>query len=457
MLLSFLFPVIILSEQRFLGAQFRNTFGYFSGNSKASIKILDSALFPAYEGFEFKRGFNVKNSVYFELGIIEDEQNSFRLVAEPFFSLPPEKTEIFIHRFSTEVKFWLINISGGKNTLSLGPGAHNSILLSHNIPPQKFVDMKLYPVELPCIGDFCLGSFMFEGGLLFVEDKTQRFEDPNFLIMRMEWELYFTRWGASRIISFGGKGGWYPRTLQDYFDLLTARVENAIGTCVKIQDPVQRKACEEYWSSRDTNQAVEVYGVIDIERGLRLLFDTSFFDEFLGYFEYGADDLVACWQVEDREIKSCFPLPFSFTDVAWVVGLQGKISSLAFLTEYSWTNKFRKFYSHKNYPLRVEDNYTGIHSGPLSDDFWLRVFWNFSGFYAGGRFHFTSRWRGEEKIFEFGPIFAYDFNGGKKTIGGSLVFMLSQNPDNSKDPFLPSLKRGKFFDVIASLFFSSVF
>lgn len=439
-------------------AEFRSNITFFSGNSKKKFYIQDQILYPAYEGFSVSRGLNFYNSVFFLLSTPEDQDFQWRLVAEPFFSYPsPDSDPLFLHRFSSKLRYKFLAIEGGKDTISLGPGVHNSLLLSHNIRPQNFITPKIENLELPCIGEFCLGSINFLTGFIFSQDETQKFANPTFWIMSFSWDILIFHLGASRIIGFGGKGGWKPKTIKDYFDLFTAKYENAIGTCDWIQDEAEKQKCYDYWIQRDTNQVAQVFGVIKFSE---LLQDS--FEEFSGYFEYGGDDLVACWQVEDRSIKSCFPLPFGFTDAAWVVGLQAIThNQWLFQIEYTWFNKMRKFYAHGNYPMTLKGRYLGAHSGPLSDDVWIKIAKGIDGFYIGGNFHYTSRWSGlyniQEKIYEFGVRFSVDLNGDTNTIGLSPTIYVINNSDVGTNPFEPNFRLGKFVDFSIAFVFISRF
>ncbi len=452
---------IILSEFR-LGAEIRNSLAFFSGNGKKAIFLQDQILFPNYEGFRLSKGLNSYNSILFGI-IYGDEDSHTKILAEPFFSLPRYEP-IFLHRFSFETKIKYFIISGGKDSLSLGPGIHNSILLSHNIEPQKFISGQIKNLPLPCIDNFCFGDVSGLLGLIFVSDPNYKFPDPNFLIMRFEWGISFLRVCVNRIIAFGGKGGSKPRTFQDYIDLFTGRLENASGICKYEEDEAKQQECLQYWMSRDTNQAAGFYLITNIGKILDN-FGIEIFDELVGYYEYAGDDIVACWQVEDKaEGMKCFPVPFKLTDIAWLSGLSGKMGRLSFIAEYAWTNKTRPFYAHHNYPLSVMGMYTGAHTGPFSNDFWTKISGELlDGFYVGGRFHFTIRWNekgstsGEqERVYEFGPILAIDLDE-TSTVGASAGIFLFENPDESSYPFQKKLRKGKFLDFSFSLFFSTRF
>ncbi len=452
---------IILSEFR-LEAEMRSSLAFFSGNGKKAIFLQDQILFPNYEGFKLSKGLNSYNSILFGI-IYGDEDKYTKISAEPFFSLPRYEP-IFLHRFSFETKIKYFIISGGKDSLSLGPGIHNSILLSHNIEPQKFISGQIKNLPLPCIGDFCFGDISGLLGLVFFSDETYKFPNPNLIIMRFDWGISFLRLGANRIIAFGGKGGVKPKTFQDYIDLFTGRLENASGICKYETDEEKKKECWEYWVSRDTNQAAGFYIVSNIGQILNS-FGFEFFDEIVLYYEYAGDDIVACWQVEDKtEGKKCFPIPFKLTDIAWLGGISGKIGKISFVAEYTLTNRSRPFYAHHNYPLSVMGIYTGAHTGPFSNDLWTKISGEIlDGFYLGARFHFTRRWNekgstsGEqEKVYEFGPILAIDLDE-TSTAGVSAGIFLFENPDISSNPFQKKLRKGKFLDFSFSLFFSTRF
>ncbi len=451
----------------YLGAEFRNSVSYFSGNSRSFFRVQDHILFPLYEGFYIKSGFNLMNSVLFVFMSSENDENGLKVIAEPFFSQPEKK--LYLHRFFSGFRYGILGLYGGRETVKLGPGIHNSLLLSHNISPQDFVALELKDISLPCPFGFCLGKLTAFASILFVNDESQKFPNPNFFLTRLDWKISFLQLGAQRIIAFDGRGGFFPKTFQDFLDLLTARVENAIGICEKKEDEKERQECINYWSARDTNQAAGVFGIVSFDNMLRTLGfypDQFLFSELEGYFEYAGDDIIACWQVEDRDFTDCFPIPFGLTDVAWVVGMRGKSDQISFILEYTWTNKIRKFYAHGNYPLVVRKLYTGAHTGPLSDDIWLKVVWSPGGIIfideinLAGRFHFTRRWaqyEKQEKIFEFGPQITFDFDDKMRTFGFSFNLILSENPDEYKDPFSPYLREGKFTDILISVFFSSRF
>jgi hypothetical protein len=461
MLLFLVLSSIILSEFR-LGAEMRNSLAFFSGNGKKAIFLQDQILFPNYEGFKLSQGLNSYNSILFGI-IYGDEDMHTKILAEPFFSLPRYEP-IFLHRFSFDTKLKYFVISGGKDSLSLGPGIHNSLLLSHNIEPQKFISGQIKNLPLPCIGDFCFGDISGLLGLVFVSDEMYKFQNPNFLIMKFEWGISFLRLGANRIIAFGGKGGVKPKTFQDYIDLFTGRLENASGICKYEQDEEKKNRCWEYWVSRDTNQAAGFYLVANMAQILNSL-GLELFDDFALYYEYAGDDIVACWQVEDKaEGMKCFPIPFKLTDIAWLGGVSGKIGKISFATEYTFTNRSRPFYAHHNYPLSVMGMYTGAHAGPFSNDLWAKISGEIlDGFYLGGRFHFTKRWnekgsspQDQERVYEFGPILAIDLDESS-TAGLSAGFFLFENPDISSNPFQKQLRKGRFFDLSFSLFFSMRF
>jgi len=439
--------------------EIRSNISFFSGNSKRTLGLQDQILYPAYEGFFLSRGMNLNNSVFF--AFVLDSDVSAKIVAEPFFSYPRQEEPIYLHRFSSSLGYKFFFIEGGKDTISLGPGVHNSLLLSRNIRPQNFFALKIKDLELPCIGNFCLGALSFTTGFIFADDDSYKFPDPTFWIMSFSWDIWALRLGASRIIGFGGKGGWKPKNLKDYFDLFTAKYENAIGVCDWIQDEQEKKRCYDYWSSRDTNQVAEVFGVVKFSEIMKN-FGVELFEDLSGYFEYGGDDIVACWQVEDKRIKSCFPSPFGFTDAGWVVGLQGITrNDWLFQIEYTWFNKMRKFYAHSNYPMVVNGKYLGAHNGPLSDDIWIKVAKNLYGLYVGGVFHFTSRWSGlyqiQEKTYEFGPRISFDFDGDSKTLGFSPTIYIVKNPDSGDNPFEPNFRIGTFVDFSISFVFISRF
>jgi hypothetical protein len=446
-----------------LGAEIRNSLAFFSGNGKRTIFLQDQILFPNYEGFKLSGGLNTYNSILFGITYGDEDINT-KILAEPFFSLPRYEP-IFLHRLSFETKFKYLIFSGGKDSISLGSGIHNSVLLSHNIEPQKFLSGQIKNLPLPCIGDFCFGDISGLLGLVFVSDPNYKYPDPNFLIMRFEWGILFFRLGANRIIAFGGKGGVKPKTFQEYLDLFTGRLENASGICKYEQDEKKRKECEEYWASRDTNQAAGFYLITNIGQILDKL-GVQLFDELAGYIEYAGDDIMACWQPEDRAAgMKCFPIPFGLLDIAWLLGISGKIGRFSFITEFTSTNKNKPFYAHHNYPLSVGGMYTGLHAGPFSDDLWIKMSGEIlDGFYLGTRFHFTRRWaekssksEDQERIYEFGPILAIDLDE-TTTAGISFMFFLFENPDLSSNPFEPQLKKGKkFLDFSFSLFFSKRF
>lgn len=439
-----------------VGVEFRTNSTFFSGNAKKSIFLQDQILYPSYEGFRLSKGLNIFNSVLFFFGA-GDEKNGIKILAEPFVSFPRQESNLFLHRFSTHLQYGVLYLSGGKDNLTLGPGIHNSILLSHNLSPQNHAWGGIKNLKLPCLGNFCFGDVSALGGILFIDDVNYKYPDPNFLVMRFDWEIYFLRLGASRIIAFGGKGGVKPKTFRDYIDLFTARLENASGLCRDIQDEAERRKCEEYWLSRDTNQAAEFFGVVDFSK----IIPSNVFEELFGYFEYAGDDIVACWQVEDVKIIKCLPIPFRLAVNGWVVGFGGKRENISFNAEYTWFNKSRAFYAHHNYPLAVKGSYTGAHTGPFSDDVWLKFSYSFfSDMIFGFRFHFFRRWKRDsdssqvqEKVFEFGPQFAVDLDDST-TLGISLVLYYFQNPDLSSLPFSYQPKFGNFLDFSLSLFFS---
>ncbi len=448
--------IVLISQ---VSVELRNNVTFYSGNGKDRLGIQDQILFPEFEGFSIRKGFNFKNSVLvgIELG---DEKIGTRIISEPFISYPPERESLYLHRFLSQFRYRFISVSGGRDTIQLGPGIHNSLLISHNIPPQDFVSFEIKELELPCLGDFCFGSIYLLTGLIFVNDRTHPFRNPKIIPMRFDWEIYFLKFGASRTIMFNGEGGYSPKSLRNYIDLFTAKYENATALCEGL-DELEKRKCVDYWLSRDTNQMAEVFGVVNFSDLLNY-FGVGYFDELRGYFEYGADDIITCWQVEDVSLKRCLPIPWSFTDVAWIVGLIGRTRKFGFVAEYTWTNKIRPFYDHHGYPMRVLEYYTGEHAGPFSDDLWVKFIRNFEGWYLALRFHYVRRWAGEgydlqEKIYEFGPQVAFDFDGGSKTLGLSLTGYLMINPDISPDPFVPRFLRGRFFNVSLSLFFASRF
>lgn len=435
-------------------AELRTSAVFFSGASKRELQIQDQILYPYHEGFSVPRGLWFSSSLFFS--VLDEPYDGFwyKITAEPFFSYP-ERNPLFLHRFSSKVRYRFLAIEAGKDTIKLGPGVHNSLLLSHNVKPQRFITPKIESLELPCIGDVCLGALNIMSGFVFVEDRNYRFPDPTFWIMSVSWEVSSLMLGASRIIGFGGEGGWKPKTLKDHIDLFTARYENASGVCDRIQDEGERAKCVEFWLSRDTNQMAQIFGVVRFS-------ELYPFDELAVYFEHGGDDLVACWQVEDVSLKKCLPIPFALTDTGLIVGVHAVFrDGWTLQAEYTWFNKVRMFYYHSRYPMVVSGRYTGAHTGPLSNDIWLKVVKDLDGLYVGGVFHITSRWFGygaqQEKIFEFGPRVSLDMDDGSKTLGFSPTIYVVRNPDLQTDPFRPNIRPGTFVDLSLALVFITRF
>ena len=448
--------VLVISLVFGVFGEIRTNFSFWSGNSKDRFFLTDEIQYPAYEGFELRKGANLK-SLFFSSVQVVNENFRTELVSEVGANFPSERPDNFyLHRFRGTTRFHFFEFSAGKDSLILGPALHNPTIVSKFVPPQKFFAVSLGKSRIPYVGQWFL-SF----GNIFATDTPGRFKNPNFTFMTVEWTppfLEFLSLGAERLLAWGGEGGFKPSNLRDVWDLFTARLENAVGVCYEIQDKEERQKCIEYWRSRDTNQMVGIYITADI----RKLFDLFRFEGFgvekgFFYFEYSADDIRACWQVEDRDMP-CFPLPVEFLAIVKAIG--GYLTfenEISFLFEFSLSR--RAVYTHGNYPLYISDRPLGMHTGRYSWDIWSKFIFKLGNFFFSVGPHITRRWLSEgltpESLVELQLATAYDISE-YQTVSFSLVPMIFENPNTGTLSY-GNFKKGRFFDIIVSVFYSRRF
>lgn len=445
-LLAIFLPFTAWSQE--IGGEVGGNVAIWTGGARNTFSLTDEILYPSREGVILKKGLNAKTFMKFFL-IEQDEQTSLGLGTEAFIEHPGG---ISLHRLRVDGRWRFIKFSGGKDSFGLGPG-RSKITLSENIPPQDFVRLDLGKGRLPWILGR-LGKFAFAIGNMFVENwekttstntTTSTIKDPNLLFMRLEWEpIPFLALGGSRVVMWGGKGGGEPKGFREWLDFLTARLENARKVCERRECSEQE---EEKYYRLDFNNIASYDVSLTLGR-LAEKIDFEYIRDGKIYVEHGADDIKACWQIEDVKMP-CFPSPIRLPSPATVFG--GYIlAKWGFMLagEYAHTlagSRKKIWYQHRNYPLIVGERYSGLRIGPDSDSFWLKLGYIKRGASVSFRFEHLRRGvdieKGPEKTTVLGIQGAYDVSD-RLSVGASIHFILSDNFVKS----LPSPQEGEPWD-----------
>ena len=451
-----------------IGAQFFSNLSLLGGGIREKIPLTDEILFPKFEGLTLSKGVNSKSSLEFFV-LEESDAVFFSTFSDILLSYPTTdyETGIILHKLNLKTNLKFLSFSFGKDNVTLGQGGHNRIILSDFIPPQRFARVELGKDKVPYIG-----WLYFTFGLLFINDESQVqiYKNPKSLFLRFEWTTPpypILTVGASKISNYGGVGGREPKGLKEWFDFITARLENALKLC-EGKTGKEYEQCREEMERYNYNQAAAWDVSLDIKE-LLTLFDSYFLKEGRIYLEHGGDDIAACWQVEDVDFP-CFPVPFRFFFPATIFGfyfLTDKNLGLSF--EYSRTldkNK-RLWYSHSAYPLAVSSRYFGLHTGPDSDDFFSRLVYMKGDISGSLRFHFTrigvnqGKGQGEgehgpQNTIEVGGSIGFDIDK-RNTFGVSLNYFHVDNLNTSQNPFGFSFTKRKSDEFLISTFFLTKF
>jgi hypothetical protein len=162
---------------------------------------------------------------------------------------------------------------GAIDNIQLGPGYFGQLMIGSNISPQKFAMIKS---EIPYNWGF-LGKFRFYIFNFWFDDEDRDNKDPMLLGLRLS--LKPTSWlemSLSRSSFYGGSN-MPSYSLDDYWDLVTAKEENSN-------------------SDWDSDQFVGA----DLSVYLPFLKKTGFLQGGKFYIEYNWNDLRAPWQDEDE-------------------------------------------------------------------------------------------------------------------------------------------------------------
>jgi hypothetical protein len=228
--------------------KFYNSFG-------ANYKDTNYDLFLSAKG-----GLRLKDYVLFSytLSIENNEEDS---------------AELSLYRFNIKTAFKHMAISFSRDDLVMGPGYFGNLLHSNNIDPEITAMIKTeIPYDWGILGTF--SAYMWHR---WIDVDERENEYPKVWGMRLS--LKPTDWieiAGSRVIFYGGDGNPSYSTLEDYWNLFTAKYENSGG-------------------KYDTDQYVGA----DLSIYLPILKKTGFLKGGKLYTEYSWTDVTAPWQPED--------------------------------------------------------------------------------------------------------------------------------------------------------------
>ena len=229
--------------------------------------------------------------------------------------------DVNFRRFYAKMKMWKFSITGGKDTVHLGPGEYG-MLISSNADP-------FYMVKLQNEQTIHLGgdwNFIFFNGWL--REEREMSSNPQLLAMRLTYRppkmFSFFELGMTRSMMYGGEGR-PDYVLTDYPYLLSGASDNV---------PHSK------WDA-------DSYAAVDFTFNIPMYKLNPEIKVFKFYFQESGTDIKAIWQVEDK-MEVLFPyIVCRFLERGYVMGIFAATGKDVMRLEYSKNSM--SYYRHHLY------------------------------------------------------------------------------------------------------------